>query len=1183
MTSTKASMADHEPRRLADLVWPGDAYSRATNIEIDHRDPESVPEFKFTFKSLRLLEDVLDSCQGSRRDRAWSVVGPYGSGKSTFCLFLLQLLEGASSPWLERCLVRMRMANPAMEQRVRTHVIEAGIRYLPVIVQGARVPLDLALCRALHGSISEDSRDTSWVPESFRASLNITLQTLEAGVSDSNGVVELFTRASKLAQEEGRYKGLLVVVDEFGKFLERAAWQGDLPDVMAAQYLAESASSRQEPELLFLVLLHQGFQQYASSLSQRQWMEWAKIQGRFRQIDFNEEPDHLYDLVAASLKEVGQSQDFKGLIDRWTRRTWRQVQSIQAFREHQEGFWPSFLPRVYPFHPIALYALPRLSARLGQNERTLFSFIASDDPLGLKKFLRSTPFSAGELTSLTLDYLFEYFLTGARYSSLPPDVQRRVAEIDAALDRLGDRSHFEVRLLKVLAAISVLRAGPSLPASEEVLAAALDLDTEAQLDELRAALAALVARKIVVFRKFSNEYRIWQGSDFDFDAALAKAREDVQAGLDLSSLLNQELAPRPLLAHKHSFETGTTRSFAMQYMSGEEAARTSSEALVQKLKTSHADGLVLQVLPSNRQELTAVEQWVKGLDDPQVIVVIPLEPIGVANLVQDLAALRRIGDTWPELHDDPVATKELAARTESADELLREAIEAITEPVSGGAAWFWRGKRQQVTDRRQMNRFLSIVCDHVYASAPRIRNELINRKSLSSAIVVAVKKIVTGLVEGSGEPMLAFSGNGPEVSIFRTVFEAQDLYRRHEGGTHALARPSELTDSGVRVVWEEIERFLQSTSNKGRPVTELYATLTAPPYGVREGLIPLLTWAVLLYHRQSACLYENGTYVRDWSAQGFDRFVKAPATFTTRWLVLAGPVGRLVRELNKTVPGSADLPDLDGAVPLTGFLENLYRWYKSLPDYAKHTRDLDPAALELRKIITTAVDPIEMVIVKVPRALGLQAISLEERLTRGRQKQYVDAFGAAVLELASAYSKLFNDLVEHLSTTFGTYILVADIRSHFQKLDSGVLEHVRDPMAKAFLVRARDQHLTEVQWVESLAAALANQAPRFWMDHHYEEFLDKVSLVQLALTDARRRAYARGNPSQTGRIILEQRDGLVVEVVVSEGDLNGQTAVAESVLKFLDGSPKMSRGQKQAILARALELSMTKSTNRSRE
>lgn len=167
-----------------------------------------------------------------------------------------------------------------------------------------------------------------------------------------------------------------------------------------------------------------------------------------------------------------------------------------------------------------------------------------------------------------------------------------------------------------------------------------------------------------------------------------------------------------------------------------------------------------------------------------------------------------------------------------------------------------------------------------------------------------------------------------------------------------------------------------------------------------------------------------------------------------------------------------------------------------------------------------------------------------------------------------------------MPSPFGTHTLVGDIRAYFQTLDAGTLEHVRDPVAKAFLLRARDQHPNDVQWVESLAAALANHAPRFWMDHHYEEFVDKVSLVQLTLTDARRRAYARGKPSQSLRIILEERGGSVVEVVVSEGDLLGEApGVAESILTFLETSlPRLSRQQKQAILARALELTARESS-----
>lgn len=1174
-------MPNRQQRLLADLVWPEEAYARSTNIELDNRDPEGVPDYKFTSKALRLLEDVLDSCQGSRRDRAWSVVGPYGSGKSTFSLFLLQLLTGVSSSWLKRCLVQLQLANPTLERRVHAEVASKAVRYLPVIVQGSRVPLDLALCQALSRAVSTD---TSWTSESFRSSLNLTLQTLEAGIADSRRTVELYEQAAKLAKISD-YQGLLVIMDEFGKFLERAAWQGDLPDLLAAQYLAELASSLKEPQVLFLVLVHQGFQHYASSLSQRQWLEWAKIQGRFRQVDFNEEPDNLYGLIATSLSRRGKSRDSKADVQRWARRVWGQVRNLPAFEaEAQTNFWPDFLPRVYPFHPLALYALPRLSSRLGQNERTLFTFLASDDPLGFKAFLRTTTRGNEELPSLTLDYLFDYFLSGARFASLPPDVQRRVAEIDAALDRLGDRPPVEVRLLKVLGALSVLRIGPSLRASEEVLRAALGVDNAENYTTVREALDRLLARKIIVFRKFSGEYRVWQGSDFDFEGALSKAGEDIQEDFDLTTVLNQELAPRPLLAGRHSFESGTTRTFAVRFMSAAEALHADNNEMTRRVDESQADGLAVHVLPGNRRELRELEEWVKGLVEPRLLVVIPKEPLGVVTLVQDLAALRRIYSEWPELQDDPVAMKELAARIETADELLREGIEAITEPASQGATWHWRGDAQPVTDRRQLNRLLSQVCDEVYPRAPRIRNELVNRRNLSSAVVVAVKKIIGGLLAAKGEPGLGFGGNGPEVSIFRAVFEGEGIYRETENGSSSLSRPTSETDRGLIAVWEEIEHFFHSSAEAGRPITQLYGVLTPPPYGVREGLIPLLIWAVLIYHRQTVCLYENGTYVREWAPEVFDRFVKAPETFTVRWLVLSGIAGRLLHKLNQSIPNAPELPQANGGVPLTGFLENLYRWYYNLPDYCKHTLKLSRGALEVRKVLTAAVDPIELVLSKLPQAMELPPVTSVKGLAKQRKAsiQYINAFTEVVLEITSAYPVLCNEIITHMADTFGTRPVVSELRELFQGLGPEILDHVRDSTAKAFFLRAQQTQVSDVQWIESLGAVLANQAPRFWMDHHHEEFADKISLAGLALLDARRRAYARRDSSsgQTAcvrHIIVEEPDRMLLDVFVTEGEMEGEPEkVAKAILTFLErSSPSSSLRHKQTILARALELTTT--------
>ena len=259
---------------LADLVWPNEAYARSTNLEMANSTFEGVADYRFTAKSQLLLEEFLDGVQGNRRDKAWSIIGPYGSGKSTFALFMAKLLSGQPNPWVDRCLVQLRLVDPVLENRVRTEIVDSSVKYLPIVVNGSRSPIDLALCRALSRSISEPLLETSWAPDQFKVDVAVTLETLEAGISNSSKVLELYDQAANLAKI-AHYKGLFVIMDEFGKFLERAAWQGDLPDLITAQYLAELASGPSENQILFTVILHQGFQHYASSLSQRQWIEFG--------------------------------------------------------------------------------------------------------------------------------------------------------------------------------------------------------------------------------------------------------------------------------------------------------------------------------------------------------------------------------------------------------------------------------------------------------------------------------------------------------------------------------------------------------------------------------------------------------------------------------------------------------------------------------------------------------------------------------------------------------------------------------------------------------------------------------------------------------------------------------------------------------------------------------------------
>jgi len=1175
-------MSSPSSHTLSSLVWPGEAFTRATNVELDFRDPTGVPEYRFSTRSIRLLEDVLDSCGSGRRDRAWSFVGPYGSGKSTFGLFLLQLLTGSETGWVERCLSQLGILDPNLANRISKEWGAGNPAYLPIMLQGSAVPLDLALCRALYTAATDKNRETSWASDSFRSAALVTVQTMEAGTTDSRHTADLFRQAAELASLAG-YRGLVVLVDEFGKFLERAAWQGELPDLLAAQYLAELASSLPDSKVLFLVLLHQGFQHYASSLSEKQRLEWVKIQGRFRQVDLSEDPDSLYHLIASSLDGSHRRGDMDAQIASWAERVWDEVKALPAFSgEGPQNLWQNLLPRVYPFHPLALYALPRLSARLGQNQRSLFTFLGSEEPLALKRFLSNTACSHGGLPSLTLDQVFDYFFSSASFTSVPPDVQRNLSEVNAALDRLGDATPLTVRLVKTIGALTVLHDSPGLPANIEVLAAALQADSDADCAGLSQALESLVARKILVFRRFSGEYRIWQGTDFDFDGALRTARQEIKGDFDLSQALERHLSPLPTMAHRHSFETGTSRYFSTRFFPSRQLLELDDQGLDQLVEESRADGLMIHGLPANWRDHEDLKDWARSVKATRVVVCLPAEPVSLEDLAQESTAMRRISALWPEILDDPVAVKELAARVEGVEELLRAGIQLVAEPGQGRTSWYWQGRELPIEGRRDLNSLLSIVCDVVYHLTPRIRNELVNRRHLSSAAVVAVKKVIGGLLAADGRPSLEFEGNGPEVSIFQAVFRRTGIYTEVEPGRRALHRPDQEADPGLSAVWDYIEEFLRASNHNGTGMDSLITKLAEPPFGIRLGLIPLLIWSVMIYHRNSLCLYENGTYVRQWSPEIYDLFVKVPKPFSVRWLVFSGTMARLIRGLNKAIPGAPRVANADGRVPLSSVLQHLYDWYQDLPDYAKHTTNLSTDALEVRRAITTAVDPIDLVLDRVPKALKLPDMGAGGVPLRCHMKEYLARFTNALIELSSAYVLLQNQMVASMASALGTPPITGEVRRHLEELDPKLLEHVRDPMAKAFLIRARAGEASDTQWLESLGATLANQAPRYWTDHHCEEFTDKIALVALSVSDAERRSYARQElGTEVRRIIVEQPGEETVEEFLRDDERSGQLAdAAQAVLRFLDVSaPGASPSDVRQVLAHALQLAYQKRHN----
>lgn len=532
-------------------VRPGGV--RSISLESDLSRGAATDGYVLTEQARAVLGRMIDRFGGSHPTRAWTVTGPYGSGKSYFGLFLMNLLA-ARLPAHEAAEAMLRAEDQLLAEKVsRAGRLETTRGLLPIPITGYRASIEECIRRGVTAAFQPYAGDPDV------AQLLADYATFHAN-GDGRAFVDLLERARTAAAGQG-YAGVAIVFDEMGKALEHVAAHPEAADVYVLQQIAEAANRSGDVPLLFIGILHQSFDRYAGRLDATTQREWSKVQGRYEDVAFQEPPVQQMWLLARAL-ELDPAAD-AAAVDRRVRADlaavgesdWRPATlSPEAFA--------ALAGRAYPLHPTALVALPYLFRRLAQNERSLFAYLASHEPFGFQEFLRRHgPDSTVRLADL-FDYLAANF-QGRLYASLRA---RLITETLERLDQAGDKlGVLERDVLKTVGLINWLAEVSPLGAAEPELYAAL-VAPDRPPETVRAALDRLRTLSLVVFRRFNRTYAFWQGSDVDLEERLHQARSHLSGTYSLAEAVEAYLPPRPIVAHRHSYETGTTRYFAARYI-----------------------------------------------------------------------------------------------------------------------------------------------------------------------------------------------------------------------------------------------------------------------------------------------------------------------------------------------------------------------------------------------------------------------------------------------------------------------------------------------------------------------------------------------------------------------------------------------------------------------------------------
>ena len=1043
---------------LSDHVRIARRYQRAIRIDTDLADPLALEGFICPQSSAWVLKTMAQHIAGSGQG-SFTWTGPYGSGKSSLAVAFCTLLAGDKA-------LRLR-ASSVLDKATVTAVHEAlppgpnGWRILPVV--GRRAPAAQVVGEAITAS-------GWWTGK-------------PVGVWSEKRVLESLQQVA--VQSSQMTGGLLVFIDEMGKLLEAAAYDGS--DIYFFQQLAELAS-RSDKRLIVVGVLHQAFDEYAHRLSREAREEWAKIQGRFVDLVVNVAGDEQIDLLGRALESKRTTEKPSALAE----------QVAVQVRKPKSPRLAQMLEACWPLHPVVACLLgPMSRRRFGQNQRSTFGFLSSSEPKGFQDFLRH----ADDSELYTPDLLWDYLRLNLEPSIMAsPDSHRWALTVDA-LERCeaagGDG--LQVRLLKTIGLIDLLKRRSGLAASPGLLQGTLPRHDP---EEFESSLAALQQQSLIIFRKFSGSYSVFEGSDFDIDDAVQRAAAGID-GVDIT-MLNKLAGLQPIVAKRHYHETGTLRWFDVSVL----RLADLEETIAAYTPGNGGAGAFFLAIASCGEEAAAARETCRHVADMvnacDIVIGLPQEAWDITGLAKELMALEKVREETPDLKRDPIARREVESRIA----VVQGHIQSGLNRAFDSAVWFQRGRTKKLA-RFELNGLASDLADNRFDCAPRLHNELLNRAKPSGSAVAARNTLLRCMVLGEGKARLGIEGYPAEGGLFVSLLEATALYRKTAHGWTFLKPGGDDQDPcKLRSTWQAATGYLRASADRAVPVAELYDIWRQAPFGIKEGLLPVLALAFVLSMRQDLAFYRQGVFQSRLSELDVDHLSMDADTIQLRWMNLSelsrrllSDMAHIVRELDAENV-LTDLEPIDVARGLVAIYDRLSPW-------VARTQRLSANAKRVRQLLKQANDPNKLIFDDIPHVLG----DGDESGGSEALRQIAERMREGLVELRQAYPTMLRRLREVLLTELQVANTSQSMLAELRARAENIRQLSGDHRLEAFVVRLAQFHGSDDD-MESLASMATNKPARNWVDSDIDRAT--VELAGMAQQFIRAEVFARvkGRPDK---------------------------------------------------------------------
>jgi hypothetical protein len=1067
-------------------------FLRSIQIDDDFGREDALSGYVCQGTARTLLESMSQQILQTKQ-RAFTWTGPYGGGKSSLALMLCSLV-GSNQALRDKAKSILSLPT---DSPVYTAFDAKGDCWTVLPVVGKRV--------------------------NVREQLIATIEK-RAGVRLSKRKnTDVIGELLKLA--ESNEQGLLLIIDELGKFLENSALEGG-EDIYFFQQLAEAAS-RAKGNFVVVGILHQPFEAYATSLGRQTRDDWAKIQGRYIDIPLVAATDEVIELIGKSIAstasiEAAPVEEICSVI----------ADNIKKRRPASPQNLAQSLFACWPLHPAITALLGPISRRkFGQNERSIFGFLTSREPLGFAEHLQTQAVSWDAMYR-PCSY-WDYLRTNSEPAILAsPDGHRLALAVDAVERAEARGTPLHVEVTKTVALIEMFRTGAALAADETTIAACLRQDDSVRISKV---LEELRSWKILIERKHLNAYGVFAGSDFDIEGAISASRNErssfnIKGITELSDL-------NPVIAKRLYYKSGTMRWFGKAITPLSELATLLADYQVAPGSVGTFILCVPDAPVTAKQFSSSVQEASAAHQGLPVLVGVSKNALRITDLSQELAAAEHVLTSRTELEGDSVARKEISSRLGSLKASLQEELSEAFRTTS----WFLRGvcvnKEKSVT----ITEMASDIAEEIFDQTPVINSELINRDELSSNIVKARRQLMYKMLQDASLSKLGYEGYPADAGLYYTVLHDSGLHMRRGplGWAFGKAKDDNGNGGSYQRLWATTEDLFKNSTDRIR-LTDVYSIWQAAPFGLKKGVMPIILMAYFLANKSQIAVYFNGVFTPDVTKVIIDELLNDPKLIEFNYVSASEDRSSLARSIAKKILASENsATDFSQHTPLDT-ARGLVSIAFALPNWTKRTRNVSQSAQNVRSMLLKASDPNKVLFADLPTILGSTS---EDDLVNNLKIIVEELRAAYPRKLAEIKEKVLQSL-QHESDNYDDLknraLSVKGITGNFQ--------------LESFATRL-EEFDGSIEKIESLISNAISKPSHGWVDRDLDDAIIQLGHLSMEFRKAEAVVGLRGRESsrRVFNLILSSGQGndLSETIEVSKNDQATIDKVIDQLLPVL--------------------------------